>query len=281
MLVEFIGINGSGKTTLHRKANEYMAHKLGYKPGPETGPWRMHHDQSLIRHGKPNSQLLDVVLKLIPPKTRSRLTRCIAGHFNYEALKDFVKNYAEYAGQLILSHAIHGFNEHYDTENKHILIDYALNRAAYYQQVTAREKDRWVMMDEGFYIDMVKYVVDDDGILNTVALDRFISSAPKVDLLFHVDTNVSTALSRKSASGMPLGLRNLGHTEAHQFLLRFDRNIRIFVESIKRYDTRIVSVDNCQSEEKAFDQVAAALDGLWQSVQEQGPMNRIQYERNH
>lgn len=279
MHIEFNGLPGSGKTGLYRRANEYLEGKLGYKPGPEYVWTKMLQDPSLnVGVIKEVSALKALRLRFsrifrglqfVPERVRYWTVSTVSEEemtkaCNYDRLMQFILANREYFYRVLEAYPEQKYAEEWDEKYIHLNLEYFLILATHYQSFKMDQNRTWVMYDEGFYRDAVKYVVDDDG--NPVERGtEILKCAPDVDILFYVDTDIETCISRMKTrpAGIPTPYRKFA-SELPSVLAKEKRREDGFSTCLERIGKRVVQIDNNRSIDESFAEVATHLNQLYE-----------------
>jgi hypothetical protein len=276
--VEFNGLTGSGKSTLYLKANDFLESKLGYRPGPDYMWTQMLQDEVLqIQSYKENSFLEGVGVRLLRSFRNSQLlpakirywhhklvsdAEMVKAH-NFERLAQFIFAHREYFHRVLEAYPEDKYAEELDEEFINLVLEYFLILATHYQTVSSDKNRSWVMYDEGFCRDAVKYVIDDTGSVIEKGKD-ILNYMPKVDLLFYIDTDIETCISRLKTrpAGIPLPYRKF-EKDICTVLKRDRLKDENFYNCLKGIGRRVVRIDNNRPIDESCAEVFAHLEQLY------------------
>jgi hypothetical protein len=276
--VEFNGLSGSGKSTLYRKANSFLERKLGYRPGPDFLWTKMVKDPLLqiTDYEEPDffgtvfAKILKHVQKLpfIPERVRNFQHRLISEQeliraYNYQRLTQFILTNREYTYRVLQAYPEQKYAVEWDKQYVNLNLEYFLILGTHYQAAKLEQNVGWVMYDEGFYRDLIKYLIDDLGNVKEQGID-IVQHMPHIDLLFYIDTDVETCVSRlrTRADGIPKPYRKFEdnlHTVLMKDKLKDDR----LYDYLRGVGKRVVRIDNNGPIEESFAKIAAHLDALY------------------
>ncbi len=233
--IEFIGIPGSGKTTLYNQANQLLFKELGYRPGPTCLFLDILKDEKY--QALNGNDLINLTSFLITKNSFIKAVGNSAKRFQYpEQLNDSLD----------------------------IVMAYFYHFCTYYQALTTSAPTEWIMFDEGFYNFLAKFIIDLTGNIKGRIGNRILSTMPKVDLLIHVKSDVSTCIKRMRTreQGVPLPYQKLSSSQLQVFFSFYDNFFDKYCEVVKAKGIKTVELDNNQPLKKSMLKLSSEINYL-------------------
>jgi hypothetical protein len=182
---------------------------------------------------------------------------------NYERLTQFILTNREYVYRILEAYPEQRYAKEWDEQYKNLNLEYFLILATHYQAVRSEQNVSWVMYDEGFYRDAVKYVIDDKGNVDEKGAN-VLHCMPQVDLLFYIDAGIETCMSRLKTrpAGVPRLYRKFEHN-LYPLLMKDKLKDDSFFDYLNSIGRRVARIDNDRPLQDSFAEVAAHLDKLY------------------
>ena len=276
--VEFNGLSGSGKSTLYRKANSYLEKKLGYRPGPDYLWTKMIRDRLLQIDDYDEPGFLEAIfaktlkhiqkMRFLPERVRNFQYRLVSEQeliraYHYQRLTQFIMSNREYMYRVLQAYPEQKYATEWDEQYVNLNLEYLLILSTHYQAATLEQNVSWVMYDEGFYRDLIKYLIDDLGNVKQQGID-IIQYMPKIDLLFYIDTDVDTCVSRlrTRAAGLPRPYRKF-ENNLRDVLIKDKLKDDGLYNYLRRIGKRVVRIDNNGPIDGSFAEITTHLDALY------------------
>ena len=276
--VEFNGLSGSGKSTLYRKANCYLEKRLGYRPGPDYLWTKMVKDRLLQVNDYEEPGFFGAVfaktlkhiqrLPFMPERVRNLQHRLISEQeliraYNYQRLIQFILANREYTYRVLQAYPEQEYTVEWDEQYVNLNLEYFLILSTHYQAAKFERNARWVMYDEGFYRDLIKYLIDDFGNVKEQGV-TILEYMPHIDLLIHIDTDVDTCVSRlrARAAGIPRPYRKF-EDDLHDVLVKDKLKDDRLYDYLRSIGKRVVRIDNNGPIEESFAEITTHLDDLY------------------
>ena len=234
--IEFMGINGSGKSSLYLEANNFLFHKLGYRPGP-TKLW-----MSMI--------------------SDSRIKKC--GIDALQLLLDFYNNNNQLFRNVLKANNYVTNYEGLIPGAQDISLQYFFILCAYYQAIKKISDESWCMFDEGYFSNLAPLVYSADQMNNNQLSDAILKDIPKVDILFHIKTDLDKSMERlnKRASGIPELYRHLDDEAFYELLVLAEKIYDHMAKRARNANILVIPVNNNASMEHAKSQIMSAIKSI-------------------
>ena len=120
------------------------------------------------------------------------------------------------------------------------------------------------MLDEGFYNFLAKFIIDETGKVQGRSGMQIIRTMPKIDLLIHVKSDVSTCIQRMRMreQGIPLPYQNLSGIQIEENFSRYNEFFNKYIALIKNKGIKTIEIDNNQPLDEAKSQLTNEIGYL-------------------
>jgi shikimate kinase len=258
--LEFIGTNGAGKSTLYRQCNDYLAARLGYKPGPDKLWLDLINDQALQPARIRDSRTFQLLRALDPGhRLLRKLPTPSAANFGLLAraalrMSDLLQRTIQLSAAGAMGGDVPVAYAHWDMQ-------YFLTLLAYYQMRVESTEQKFLLLDEGFVSALTEHVVKGDSVDEPMFSALLESNFP-IRVLIHVRADVETCLRRLDSRTVPAPLAHLSPPALRASLeQRADDIVRI-CERMRKAGTRVVEVHNQTTPEASFETIKPYLDAI-------------------